>query len=110
MRGSVALWHDPRMSYRVIALILFLFVPALAEAAPDCLAPSRWQSAIQTKKAMPLTQVMRGLASELAGEVVSARLCEGKDGLRYVLTLVDGQGKVIRAEIHAVDGHLVSRR
>ena len=62
MRGSVVLRHGPRMFIKFATLVLFLALPAFAEAAPDCLAPIRWQSAIQTKKAIPLTQVMQGLA------------------------------------------------
>jgi len=43
----------------------------------------------------------------MTGAMVRARLCRGKDGLVYVLTVLARDGKVARITVDAVKGTLV---
>ncbi|MGH6670478.1 MAG: PepSY domain-containing protein [Xanthobacteraceae bacterium] len=46
----------------------------------------------------------------MPGAVVRARLCRGKEGLVYVLTILARDGKVARLTVDAAKGTVVGRR
>jgi hypothetical protein len=51
-----------------------------------------------------LSAAMHAAQRRLPGSVVQARLCHGKDGLVYVLTVLAHDGKVARISVDAVKG------
>ncbi|MGH6675750.1 MAG: PepSY domain-containing protein [Xanthobacteraceae bacterium] len=53
---------------------------------------------------------MRAAKKRMPGAVVRARLCRGKEGLVYVLTILARDGKVARLTVDAAKGTVVGRR
>jgi uncharacterized membrane protein YkoI len=102
---------------------LLLLVPlALASARADeaarmdhpglqaehaCLDQRERRAEIDTGKIVRLSVAIRAAKGRMAGAVVRARLCRGKDGLVYVLTVLARDGKVARITVDAVKGTLV---
>ncbi len=46
----------------------------------------------------------------MPGSVVQARLCHGKEGLVYVLTILARDGKVARLAVDAAKGTVIGKR
>jgi uncharacterized membrane protein YkoI len=78
--------------------------PAGAEAAHVCLDQKERRAEYETGKVVRLAVAIRVAKNRVAGTVVRARLCHGKDGLVYVLTVLARDGKVARLTVDAVKG------
>jgi len=105
----------------IIALTMLTLAPALAEApvrpphsavagADACLDQKERRVASETGKVIPLAAAMRLAKKRMPGSVVRARLCRGKEGLVYVLTILPRDGKVARLTVDAAKGKPVGRR
>ena len=82
-----------------------------AAADPQrCLTVQQRREAIAAKKAVPLGRAVRAVRKKVGGEVIGARLCEGENGLVYMLTVLAGSGKVTRAMVDAADGRVLDGR
>jgi uncharacterized membrane protein YkoI len=57
-----------------------------------------------------LSAAMHAAERRLPGTVVRARLCHGKDGLVYVLTVLAHDGKVARISVDAMKGGTTADR
>lgn len=105
----------------ILALSVITLAPALAEGparpphvpAPGpraCLSHKERQAANQSGKVIHLTTAMRAAKKRMPGIVIRARLCRGKDGLVYVLTVLARNGKVARLTVDASKGTPVGSR
>jgi uncharacterized iron-regulated membrane protein len=81
-------------------------------AAPQhaCLDQKERKAAEESGKVINLPAAMRAARKRAPGTLVQARLCRGKDGLVYVLTVLAGDGKVARLTVDAVKGTVVGER
>jgi hypothetical protein len=75
-----------------------------------CLDQRERQAEIQSGKVVHLAAAIRAAKKRMPGSVVRARLCRGKNGLFYVLTILARDGKVARLKVDAVKGTLVGER
>lgn len=85
---------------------------AAAAAGRTCLNAVEQRAAISTGRALPLAKVhamIRGHRRQ-KGDIIRARLCEGPDGLVYLLTLLSRNGKVSRLTVDAAKGTVINRR
>ena len=80
------------------------------QPAPACLNLRERQAAMQSGKVIHLATAMRAAKKRMPGAVVRARLCRGKDGFVYVLTVLARDGKVARLTVDAAKGTVVGRR
>jgi hypothetical protein len=105
----------------VLALTVLTLVPARAEApvrpqrpavaVPDaCLDQKERRAAYDSGKVIQLAAAMRAAKKRMPGTVVRARLCRGKDGLVYVLTVLAHDGKVARLTVDAAKGTVIGQR
>jgi uncharacterized membrane protein YkoI len=69
-----------------------------------CLSTEQRRAAITSRKAVPLSRVMRSVKARSGGEVLNARLCQREKGLVSVLTVLARDGKVTVATVDAADG------
>jgi uncharacterized membrane protein YkoI len=81
--------------------------PAAAEPVRACLNQKERRAEAETGKLVRLEAAIRTARTRMAGTVVRARLCQGADGLVYVLTVLAHDGKVARIEVDAVKGTLI---
>jgi hypothetical protein len=81
-------------------------------AAPQhvCLDQKERKAAEESGKVINLPAAMRAAGKRAHGTLVQARLCQGKDGLVYVLTVLARDGKVARLTVDAVKGTVVGVR
>ena len=79
-------------------------------AARTCLDQKERRSELEAGRVVRLGVAMRAAKTRMAGTVVRARLCRGKDGLVYVLTVLGRDGKVARITVDAAKGSLVGGR
>ena len=94
--------------FAVAALTILSLAPArAAELARVCLDQKERRAEYDTGKVVRLATAIRVAKSRIAGTVVRARLCRGKDGLVYVLTVLARDGKVTRLTVDAVKATLV---
>ena len=86
--------------------------PPHPDVAPThaCLDQKERKAAEDSGKVIPLAAAMRSARKRAPGTLVQARLCHGKDGLVYVLTVLARDGKVARLTVDAVKGTLVGVR
>jgi len=100
-------------------LTVLVLVPARAEqaarpkhsgAAPACLNQTERWAAEKTGRVINLAAAMRAAKKRMPGTVVRARLCHGKNGLVYVLTVLARDGKVARLTVDAAKGTVVGQR
>jgi hypothetical protein len=76
-----------------------------------CLSKAEQRAEVAAHRAISLGQAIHTLrAHGKRAEVVRARLCWRGDKLVYVLTLLARSGKVIRANVDAGSGEVVSGR
>jgi len=105
----------------IIALTVLTLAPACAEgplrpqhpgaaAAGTCLNQKERRAAYESGKVIHLAVAMRAAKKRMPGSVVRARLCRGKDGLVYVLTVLARDGKVARLTVDAVKGKVIGKR
>jgi uncharacterized membrane protein YkoI len=84
--------------------------PAHAEAGYSCLDQKQRRAEMETGKLVRLFSAIRAARSRMPGTVIRAWLCQGPDGLVYVLTVLARDGKVARLTVDAVKGTLVGER
>ncbi len=80
-----------------------------ADSHGHCLTREERRAAVGAKQVIPLSAALRA-AHGRRGELVSARLCRGQNGLQYLLTLLARDGKVTRATVDAGTGKLADSR
>lgn len=108
---------------RAAVIALTLLTPGLASAEeaaapprPDpasdhtCLDQKERKAVEESGKVIHLVAAIRAVRKRASGTLVQARLCQGKDGLVYVLTVLARDGKVARLTVDAVKGTLVGQR
>jgi hypothetical protein len=81
--------------------------PAQPEIGDVCLDQKQRRAASESGGLIRLSAAMRAAKARMPGTVVRARLCQGQDGLVYVLTVLARDGKVARIAVDAVKGTLV---
>jgi uncharacterized membrane protein YkoI len=83
--------------------------PEHAEAAPalSCLNQKERRAEIESGRVVRLTTAVRAAKARMPGTLVQARLCRGREGLVYVLTVLARDGKVARITVDAVKGALI---
>jgi uncharacterized membrane protein YkoI len=93
------------------AILLGILTAPASAAEPDrnsphlaCLDQEAQREVLASGRAVPLAQAIHTIRPKNKGEVVSARLCRGPDGLVYVLTLLSRNGKVTRTTVDAANG------
>jgi uncharacterized membrane protein YkoI len=84
--------------------------PEVAAPQHACLDQKERRAAEESGKVIHLAAAMRAARKRAPGTLVQARLCRGKDGLVYVLTVLARDGKVTRLTVDAVKGTLVGER
>jgi uncharacterized membrane protein YkoI len=97
--------------------LLLAGVFALATIAPTfgadagyCLNRVEVRAAVVSAKAVKLTVAVRAAKARLGGEVLRVKLCEGANGLVYLLTVLRRDGKVVHVTVDAATGQLVAGR
>jgi uncharacterized membrane protein YkoI len=96
-----------RLSF-IAVLLGLVATPAFAAESPHaCLNKQAQREALAAHKAVPLSRAIHAIRPKNKGEVVSARLCQGPNGLVYVLTLLSRNGKVTRTTVDAANGTVV---
>lgn len=80
-----------------------------ADAEHGCLTQKE-RRAVDNGTLIKLSTAMRSAQRRLPGAVVRARLCHGKDGLVYVLTVLARDGKVAQISVDAVKGGTTADR
>jgi uncharacterized membrane protein YkoI len=90
---------------------------ALATTAPSfgadvgyCLNRVEVRAAVSSGKAVKLTVAVRSAKARLGGEVLRVKLCQGANGLVYLLTVLRRDGKVMHVTVDAATGQLVAGR
>jgi uncharacterized membrane protein YkoI len=81
--------------------------PAPTQTNQLCLDQKDRRAEIETGRLIHLSAAIRAAKARMPGTVVRARLCQGEDGLVYVLTVLARDGKVARIAVDAVKGTLV---
>jgi uncharacterized membrane protein YkoI len=84
--------------------------PEVAAPQHACLDQKERKAAEESGKVIHLAAAMRAAGKRAPGTLVQARLCHGKDGLVYVLTVLARDGKVARLTVDAAKGTLVGVR
>jgi uncharacterized membrane protein YkoI len=107
------------LRFVVAALAILVLTPLRAEeagrpsysgtepAAHSCLDQKERRAESEAGRVVPLSTAMHVAKRRMPGTVVRARLCHGRDGLVYVLTVLAHDGKVARLTVDAVKGTLV---
>jgi uncharacterized membrane protein YkoI len=109
------------LRFFVAAIAVLAFDPARGEDAANpapagtavahvCLDQKERRAESEAGHIVRLGAAMRAAKARMAGTVVRARLCNGKDGLVYVLTVLGRDGKVARITVDAAKGTLVGGR
>jgi uncharacterized membrane protein YkoI len=94
--------------FAIAAMTVLSLVPvSAAELAHACLDQKERRAEIESGRVVRLDAAMRVARSKMPGTLVRARLCQGNDGLVYVLTVLARDGKVARLTVDAVKGTLV---
>jgi uncharacterized membrane protein YkoI len=91
-------------------LVCAACIGARAADQSRCFSPKERRAMIASKQAVPLARALRAARRRGRGEVLRARLCRGTQGLVYHLTMLSRNGKVKRATVNAVTGHLIEKR
>jgi hypothetical protein len=91
-------------------VLIAVAVPVGADEPPGCLPQEQRRATTAAHQALPLARAVRAARSHLRGEIVRARLCVEGNGLVYVVTLLDHDGKVTRAKLDASSGAYLGGR
>jgi hypothetical protein len=75
-----------------------------------CLDQRERRAANESGNVIHLAAAMHAAKKRMPGAVVRARLCHGKNGLVYVLTVLARDGKVARLTVDAAKGTVVGKR
>jgi len=100
----------------IAATLIALTGPAIA--APDanraCLSKAEQRAALSSGQTVTLAAAIRSARGSVRGrgsrEVVKARLCREQNGLVYLLTLLEQDGKVTHTVVDATSGKVVNLR
>jgi uncharacterized membrane protein YkoI len=84
--------------------------PARAEGEHACLNQKERRAETESGRLIRLSTAMHSAKHRMPGTVVRARLCHGRDGLVYVLTVLAHDGKVAQIAVDAVKGTFSSDR
>jgi|GEM_PF-1138024 len=84
--------------------------PAHAQSEHGCLNQKERRAEIESGRLIRLSAAMRAAKHRMPGTVVRARLCYGRDGLVYVLTVLAHDGKVARIAVDAEKGTFAGDR
>jgi hypothetical protein len=82
----------------------------VAAAPHACLNQKERRAAIESGKLVRLAAAIHTAKKRMPGTVVRARLCQGSDGLVYVLTVLGRDGKVAQLTVDASKGTLIGQR
>ena len=100
-----------RLPTAAVLLALAVAPAVAADADPRvCLNKEAQRAAVSSGQALPLAQAVLAIRGRNRGELVRARLCQGPNGLVYLLTLLARSGTVTRATIDAATGGIVGGR
>ncbi len=77
---------------------------------PQCLSAADAHGAVSGHGLIPQTQAIAAARLAAPGDIVSARLCETKRGMIYMLVLLDRNGQVRRVTVDAKNAEIVSKR
>jgi uncharacterized membrane protein YkoI len=94
------IWIAPALTFALLT------VDPTAAADWRCLSKEQQRTAIVSGKAVRLGVALK--AVKRRGDVVRARLCEGENGLVYVLTVLARDGKVTRVTVDATSGSVLT--
>jgi uncharacterized membrane protein YkoI len=72
-----------------------------------CLDQKQRRAQMENGQLIRLSAAMHAAKARMPGTVVRARLCQGDDGLVYVLTVLAHNGKVARIAVDAVKGTVI---
>jgi uncharacterized membrane protein YkoI len=95
------IWIAPALTFAMLTVD-----PATPAAERRCLSKEQQRVAIASGKAVRLGVALK--AVKRRGDVVRARLCEGQDGLVYMLTVLARDGKVTRVTVDATSGSVLT--
>jgi hypothetical protein len=95
------MWIAPALAFAMLTVD-----PATPVAERRCLNKEQQRAAIAAGKAVRLGVALR--AVKRRGDVVRARLCEGSNGLVYMLTVLARDGKVTRVTVDATSGSVLT--
>jgi uncharacterized membrane protein YkoI len=84
--------------------------PDVAAPQHACLDQKERKAVEESGKIIHLAAAVRAARKRAPGSLVQARLCHGKDGLVYVLTVLARDGRVARLTVDAVKGTLAGQR
>lgn len=86
--------------------------PAAAQgkSRAGCLSQREAIAAVQSGKAIPLSDVRATAEAAGRGEVIDADLCTSNGRLAYILTLLGANGQVTTATVDAANGRLIDSR
>jgi uncharacterized membrane protein YkoI len=94
------IWIAPALTFAMLT------VDPAAAADRRCLSKEQQRTAIASGKAVRLGVALK--AVKRRGDVVRARLCEGQNGLVYMLTVLARDGKVTRVTVDATSGSVLT--
>jgi uncharacterized membrane protein YkoI len=77
------------------------------EQAHACLNQKDRRAEIESGRVIRLSTALHAAKARMQGTLVQARLCHGRDGLVYVLTVLGRDGKVARITVDAVKGAVI---
>jgi len=72
-----------------------------------CLDQKERHAEIESGRLIRLSTAIHAAKTRMPGTVIRVRLCHGRDGLVYVLTVLAHDGKVARIAVDAVKGTFV---
>jgi len=81
--------------------------PTANQTRHICLDQKERRAALESGQLIRLSAAIRAAKARMPGTVVRALLCQGDDGLVYVLTVLAHNGKVALIAVDAVQGTLI---
>ena len=77
---------------------------------PQCFSAAEAHGAVNGHGLVPQTQAVAAARRAAPGDLVSARLCETRQGPVYLLVLLDRSGHVRRVTVDAKSAEVLARR
>lgn len=99
-----------RLRFASLALLGLLAASGAgkAGAADACLSPEEMREVVAAKGVVPPLAALRAARTVVArGETLRAVLCPGEGGLVYLITLLDGQGRMVQVTVDAASGKVM---
>lgn len=93
----------------LLAAVLAALAAGPAHATDDCLSPAEMREVVAGREVVAPLQAVRaarGLAPR--SEVLRAVLCPNEKGMIYLITLLDGQGRIMQVTVEAASGKVMS--